>query len=120
MQSNPENNKRFVLSKEKLNENEWDDTEEPYIKKWIDYSNKYGIGYILSTNACGVYFNDNSKIILASDFLTLTYIEKGLDKQESTEYYSMKNYPPEIKKKVTLLIHFKNYMDGNQNKTEIP
>jgi polo-like kinase 1 len=52
--------------------------------------------------------------------LTLSYIEKGLDKQESTEYYSMKNYPPEIKKKVTLLIHFKNYMDGNQNKTEIP
>jgi len=30
--------------------------------------------------------------------------------------YTLKSYPPEVKKKVTLLIHFKNYMEGVQNK----
>jgi hypothetical protein len=33
------------------------------VKKWIDYSSKYGIGYTLSNNTIGVYFNDSTKII---------------------------------------------------------
>lgn len=32
----------------------------------------------------------------------------------------MKSYPPELKKKVTLLIHFKNYMENNKSKSELP
>jgi len=32
--------------------------------KWIDYSDKYGIGYLLSNGATGVFFNDTSKIII--------------------------------------------------------
>ena len=59
--------------------------EEPFIKKWIDYSNKYGIGYILTNESCGVYFNDNSKILLLPDNLTFEYFEKGLEKAEQRE-----------------------------------
>jgi polo-like kinase 1 len=33
------------------------------VKKWIDYSSKYGIGYILSNNSYGVFFNDSTKIL---------------------------------------------------------
>ena len=33
------------------------------VKKWIDYSSKYGIGYILSNGNYGVYFNDSTKIL---------------------------------------------------------
>ncbi len=33
------------------------------VKKWIDYSSKYGIGYALTNGACGVYFNDSSKML---------------------------------------------------------
>ena len=33
------------------------------IKKWIDYSSKYGIGYLLSNGNIGVYFNDGTKIL---------------------------------------------------------
>lgn len=37
---------------------------EVWIRKWIDYSAKYGIGY-LTTNGCvGVNFNDNTKMLL--------------------------------------------------------
>ena len=37
---------------------------ECYVKKWMDYTNKYGIGYRLSNDSFGVYFNDNTKIVL--------------------------------------------------------
>jgi hypothetical protein len=33
------------------------------VKKWIDYSSKYGIGYALTNGFCGVYFNDSSKML---------------------------------------------------------
>jgi len=59
---------------------EWNEKEEPYIKKWIDYSNKYGIAYILTNEICGVYYNDNSKIALHPDNYTFDYFEKGLDR----------------------------------------
>lgn len=37
------------------------------VKKWIDYSSKYGIGYALSNNTVGVYFNDSTKILALSE-----------------------------------------------------
>lgn len=39
-----------------------------WIKKWVDYSSKYGLGYLLSNNATGVFFNDSTKIVV--DHLT--------------------------------------------------
>lgn len=39
-------------------------TEIPiHCKKWIDYTSKYGLGYVLSNGAVGVFFNDATKII---------------------------------------------------------
>ncbi len=32
----------------------------------MDYSAKYGLGYLLSDGSTGVYFNDSTKIILDS------------------------------------------------------
>ena len=37
-----------------------------WVKKWVDYSSKYGLGYLLSNGATGVFFNDSTKIILDS------------------------------------------------------
>ena len=72
---------------------EWNDLEEAYIKQWINYSDKYGIGYLLTNETCGVYFNDNSKILLHPDNFSLEYFEKGLDKVEKRQCYNMKSYP---------------------------
>lgn len=36
---------------------------EIYVKKWVDYSTKYGLGYLLTNGCTGVYFNDGTKII---------------------------------------------------------
>jgi polo-like kinase 1 len=37
---------------------------EVHVKKWVDYSTKYGLGYLLSDGSTGVYFNDSTKIIV--------------------------------------------------------
>ena len=34
------------------------------VKKWVDYSSKYGLGYLLSNGQVGIYFNDSTKIIV--------------------------------------------------------
>ena len=33
-----------------------------FVEKWVDYSCKYGLSYILSDGTVGVYFNDNTKM----------------------------------------------------------
>ncbi len=38
-----------------------------WISKWVDYSNKYGLGYQLSDGSVGVLFNDGTKMVLAPD-----------------------------------------------------
>lgn len=39
-------------------------SSEIWVKKWVDYSSKYGLGYLLSNGLTGVFFNDSTKIIL--------------------------------------------------------
>ena len=90
---------------------------DTWVKKWVDYSSKYGLGYLLSNNYSGVFFNDSSKIILNPNTNKFFYIERRIaDKQEIISSHTMSDYPKELQKKVTLLQHFKNYLEG-ENKT---
>ena len=34
-----------------------------WVQRWIDYSSKYGLGYLLSEGSAGVFFNDSTKIV---------------------------------------------------------
>lgn len=47
-----------------------------WVKKWVDYSSKYGLGYYLSNGATGVFFNDSTKIILDPNGHTFDYMER--------------------------------------------
>ena len=67
-----------------------------WIAKWVDYSDKYGIGYTLCDNSVGVLFNDNTKMILDEMGTQLTYIEKSGNEL----YYNMHESPQELNKKV--------------------
>jgi polo-like kinase 1 len=49
---------------------------EIYVKKWVDYSSKYGLGYLLSNGSTGVFFNDSTKIILDSRSTYFEYMER--------------------------------------------
>ena len=89
-------------------------SQELWVKKWVDYSSKYGLGYLLSNGATGVFFNDSTKIYLSPKGQQLCYIErKGTDKQDVLQYLSLQDYPKDLQKKVTLLQHFRSYLEGD-------
>jgi len=89
-----------------------DEAEDPklspmyWVSKWVDYSDKYGFGYALCDESIGVVFNDLTKLLLLSDGSNIHYI----DFDSNEHYYSLKNYPSPIEKKVKLLNYFMNYM----------
>ena len=45
------------------------DLEDPkvFIVSWVDYCNKYGMGYALTDGSVGVHFNDSSTVVLSPD-----------------------------------------------------
>jgi len=87
---------------------------EVWVKKWVDYSTKYGLGYYLSNEATGVFFNDSTKIVLDPNGHHIDYMERiSSDRQDVGKEYSLVEYPKELQKKVTLLQHFWSYLEGN-------
>ena len=41
--------------------------ERVFIVSWVDYCNKYGMGYALTDGSVGVHFNDSTTLILSPD-----------------------------------------------------
>ncbi|CAF0938907.1 unnamed protein product [Adineta ricciae] len=91
-----------------------DEAEDPasapmlWISKWVDYSDKYGLGYQLCDDSVGVLFNDSTRLIMtAGGSENLQYI----DREGYEHLCTMKDYADQLKKKVTLLKYFTSYMD---------
>jgi len=96
-----------------------------WVTKYVDYTSKYGLGFLLNDGSAGVYFNDATKAVLASSGDSFTYVERkktGEDgkilSQQECEVYSLSSFPEELQKKVTLLKHFRNYLIEQQNRDE--
>ena len=53
------------------------------VTKFVDFSTKYGLGYMLSNGSYGVHFNDATKIILHPNHFHFDYIERP--KQSGTQ-----------------------------------
>ncbi len=84
-----------------------------WIKKWVDYSTKYGIGYILSNLNVGVFFNDNTKLV-QDDAKNYTYFErKGADKTDSEAKFGFDSVPASLEKKVLIHERFSKYIIGD-------
>lgn len=83
-------------------------TAKIFTKKWVDYSNKYGLGYVLSNNFIGVYFNDHSKFVcnLKGEFQVVSKVKN----EEVTQVFKLNDFPEELRKKVAILEHFRKYL----------
>jgi polo-like kinase 1 len=91
-------------------------TNDICVIKWVDYTSKYGLGYLLNNGHCGVFFNDSTKVILDPKTSIFSYIEKkGQERQEIIITHTLNDYPIDLQKKVTLLQHFKGYLNGENN-----
>ena len=83
-----------------------------WVKKWIDYSSKYGLGYVLSNGHVGVYFNDSTKIIYKPLGLNFIYVERKPSERVEiiTTHLLNEEFQKDLNKKVILLQHFKSYL----------
>ncbi|BFY99869.1 hypothetical protein BsWGS_02909 [Bradybaena similaris] len=81
--------------------------ELTWVTKWVDYSNKYGFGFQLSSDALGVLFNDTSRIIIAPDGRAVQYY----DVTGKLYAYMTDCVPDDLERKTTLLQYFARYMD---------
>ena len=89
-----------------------------WVTKWVDYTSKYGLGFLLNNGSAGVYFNDSSKIVLSTNGANFEYYERNRKSKEAKEEkYTLQEYPESLQKKVTLLKHFTNYLVEQQMKT---
>lgn len=93
-----------------------------WVTKWVDYSSKYGLGYLLSDLSAGVFFNDSTKIVSESSGNQFYYYERKAisanEKQDVLSQYNFTTFPKELQKKVTLLQHFKSYLEQNYDPQE--
>ena len=102
---NEDHNIKKVL-KEKVKNN-----NNIIIKKFIDLSDKCGMGYLLTNDDIGIYFNDNTKIVKIKNTNNFVYInEQG----EQIIYHLKKSkLDYDLKTKVNALILF--YREFNKN-----
>lgn len=98
---------------------------EVWVAKWVDYSGKYGLGYLMSNGCFGVFFNDTTQIVLHTNERyalrsrsNFDYIERRKsDNRDVITSHTVAEYPKELQKKVTLLQHFRSYLDcGSKEK----
>ncbi|OSD04992.1 Pkinase-domain-containing protein [Trametes coccinea BRFM310] len=82
-----------------------------FIVSWVDYCNKYGMGYALTDGSVGVHFNDSTTIVLSADKHHFDYVSA---RQHGAVYvrknHTVAEYPEELKSKVYLLKHFERYI----------
>ncbi|KAH7878481.1 kinase-like domain-containing protein [Lentinula edodes] len=85
--------------------------EKVFIVSWVDYCNKYGMGYALTDGSVGVHFNDSSSIVLSADKHHFDVISS---RRNGTVFvrksFTVEEYPEELQTKVYLLKHFERYI----------
>ena len=87
-----------------------------WVTRYVDYTSKYGLGFLLNDGSSGVYFNDSTKAVHAARGENFVYVERrktgaGGVVREPVSMYLLTSYPEEaLKKKVTLLQHFRSYL----------
>jgi polo-like kinase 1 len=87
---------------------------DAFVSKWVDYSTKYGLGYLLSDGTSGVLFNDSTRMTLSPNANKIEYMEKKPEqKRELLSSFNPTNLPKEHNKKFLLLKHFKGYLNGD-------
>eukprot|EP01080_Neovahlkampfia_damariscottae_P010186 gene10186-2605_t len=84
--------------------------ETIFISKWYDFSNKYGFAYQFNNGITGAHFNDCSKIIWDKKYDNVEYIEK-----EIIEKFKMSENPIHLKKKISLIKYFEQFLNSHEN-----
>ena len=114
--SNKANEKNIQNNKPNLSEEPNSEYLDNRVKKYVDFSSKHGLGYLLYNGFYGVVFNDKSKIVLNPSTNYLFYIEgKKVNNQEILLSYNINDYPNSLKEKVSSLQYFRKYLEEDNS-----
>mmetsp|Transcript_10170 Transcript_10170/g.13442 ORF Transcript_10170/g.13442 Transcript_10170/m.13442 type:complete len:709 (-) Transcript_10170:97-2223(-) len=98
---------------------------DKWVTRYVDYTSKYGLGFLLNDGTSGVCFNDSTKTSLEREGEKFQYIERkrkedgeALKSEYDVSSYKLSQYPEFLTKKVTLLKHFRNYLLEQQKKAK--
>lgn len=94
-----------------------------FVHKWVDYTKKYGLGYILSNGVTGALFNDRSKAF-TQDSHRFSIIEQESHLQISSQFsVTDKDLTDDFKRKIKLVNQFGKYLldkdDCKQSKLKL-
>ncbi|KAK9320990.1 kinase-like domain-containing protein [Lipomyces orientalis] len=81
-----------------------------FVSQWVDYSNKYGMGYQLADGCSGVYFNDTTSVVLSANVRNFDYITDSNKPWAGQATYTLDEAPQFLTKKLYLVKHFREYM----------
>lgn len=88
-----------------------------WVTRYVDYTSKYGLGFLLNDGCSGVFFNDSTKIALDNDGTSFQYVERKRSEPNELRRvdvlvgsHTLEQFPEKLNKKVTLLKHFRNYL----------
>ncbi|SCU81780.1 LAMI_0B07646g1_1 [Lachancea mirantina] len=83
------------------------------VTKWVDYSNKHGFSYQLSTDDIGVLFNNGTTVLRLADADEFWYI--CYDDREGwvASHYTLSEKPHELSRHLEVVDFFFKYMKAN-------
>jgi polo-like kinase 1 len=93
-----------------------DNGPDTWVKKWLDYSNKYGVAYLLNDYCIGVFFKDFSKLISDSTGSHFKYQQKNSEEIQFTS----NTQPLCLKKKISLTDRFRKILSSTEDPSILP
>jgi len=83
------------------------------ISKWVDYSNKHGFSYQLSSDDIGVLFNDGNTLLRVNHSDSFWYISNDAVEGWVASEYKLGYIPSELSRQVEIADFFARYMKTN-------
>ncbi|CCE64865.1 hypothetical protein TPHA_0J00420 [Tetrapisispora phaffii CBS 4417] len=83
------------------------------VTKWVDYSNKHGFSYQLSTEDIGVLFNNGTTVLRLADAEEFWYISYDDKEGWVASHYLLGDKPRELTRHLEVIDFFSKYMRAN-------
>ncbi len=87
-----------------------------YVAVHLDYTERYGVGYMLTNGTMGFFFNDMSNLLLLRNRTQYAYSDWYLrrPKEPTVKVCGVTEYPKELEKKVRIFLQFRQWYDANK------
>ncbi|ODV86988.1 hypothetical protein CANARDRAFT_6551 [[Candida] arabinofermentans NRRL YB-2248] len=83
------------------------------ISKWVDYSNKHGFSYQLSSGSIGVLFNNGQSVLKTVDSNDICYVALDEKSGWNISHYQGDSIPMLLSRYVEVVDFFKKYMNAH-------